>query len=184
MSTVQNRISSLANGKSFLVGFGLAMGFMLGLGASGANDVKVGFVDTDNVIAQLPDSKGIQEKMKKMQEGAEAEMQKMAKGLQDAFEEYERKKSTMTEEAKKKKEEELLEKRQQLEEFRYQKQGELQKKTAELLKPIEEKVMKAVEKVAKQYGYAIVLNKGGVANPVLYGDKTHDLTFKVLDALK
>ncbi len=184
MSTIQQKLSLFSKGKSFFVGFGLAIGFMLGVGASGANDVKVGFVDTDNVIAQLPDSKGIQEKMKKLQEGAESEMQKMAKGLQDAFEEYERKKSTMTEDAKKKKEEELLEKRQQLEEFRYQKQSELQKKTAELLKPIEEKVMKAVEKVAKQYGYSIVLNKGGVANPVLYGDKSHDLTFKVLDAVK
>ncbi|MFN3344224.1 MAG: OmpH family outer membrane protein [Chloroherpetonaceae bacterium] len=184
MSVIQQKLSLLSKGKSFLVGFGLAVGFMLGVGASGAGDAKVGYVDTDNVIAQLPDSKGVQEKMKKMQEGAEAEMQKMAKDLQAAFEEYERKKTTMTEDAKKKKEEELLSKRQQLEEFRYQKQNELQKKTGELLKPIEDKVMKAVEKVAKQYGYSIVLNKGGVANPVLYGDKTHDLTFKVLDALK
>ncbi len=179
-----SKLALFSTGKGFLIGFGFAVGFMLGAGASGANDVKVGFVDTDNVIAQIPDSKGIQEKIKKLQEGAEAEMQKMAKSLQEAFEEYERKKSTMTEDAKKKKEEELLEKRQQLEEFRYQKQTELQRKTAELLKPIEDKVVKAVEKVAKQYGYSIVLNKGGVANPVLYGDKTHDLTFKVLDVLK
>ncbi len=179
-----SKLALFSTGKGFLIGFGFAVGFMLGVGASGANDVKVGFVDTDNVIAQIPDSKGIQEKIKKLQEGAEAEMQKMAKSLQEAFEEYERKKSTMTEDAKKKKEEELLEKRQQLEEFRYQKQTELQRKTAELLKPIEDKVVKAVEKVAKQYGYSIVLNKGGVANPVLYGDKTHDLTFKVLDVLK
>ncbi len=184
MSTTRKKFSLHLTSRSFFVGFGLAIGFMLGLGARGANDMKVGYVDTDNVISQLPDSKGVQEKIKKLQEGAEAEMQKMAKSLQDAFEEYERKKSTMTEEAKKKKEEELLEKRQQLEEFRYQKQGELQKKTGELLKPIEEKVIKAIEKVAKQYGYSIVLNKGGVANPVLYGDKSHDLTFKVLDTIK
>jgi outer membrane protein len=184
MSNIQAKFSSLSNAKSFFVGFGLAVGFVIGAGANSANDVKVGYVDTDNVISQLPESKGVQEKMKKMQEGAESEMQKMAKEMQDDFEEYERKKGAMTDDAKKKKEEELLQKRQRIEEFRYQKQGELQKKTTELLKPIEEKVIKAVEKVAKQYGYSIVLNKGGVANPVLYGDKTHDLTFKVLDAVK
>ena len=40
----------------------------------------------------------------------------------------------------------------------------------------EDKVLAAVESVAKSNGYAIVLGRGGQANSVLFGAKENDLT--------
>ncbi|HAX50265.1 MAG TPA: hypothetical protein DCX92_14885, partial [Bacteroidetes bacterium] len=52
----------------------------------------------------------------------------------------------------------------------------------ELFKPVKEKITKAIETLAKELKYNIVLDKASDA--LIYGDKDIDITFKVLDKLK
>ncbi len=52
----------------------------------------------------------------------------------------------------------------------------------ELFKPVKDKVIKAIEDLAKELKYNFIFDKAdGV---LLFGDKEYDLTFKVLDKLK
>lgn len=148
---------------------------------------KIGYVDTEKLIQQMPEAKQAEASLKKLTDQWEAEFGKLKKEYEDTIADYERKKSTMAPAAKQKREEEIIKKQQVLQEFQMKKLGrggELERKQAELLKPIRDKAVKAIEKVAQKEGYTMVLDKGGVVNIVLYGDKGNDLTFKVLDELK
>lgn len=148
---------------------------------------KIGYVETEKIIAQMPEAKQAETRLKNITERWDAEFSQLKKDYQDAIADYERKKATMTTTAKTKKEEEIVEKQRVLQEFQAKKLGrggEYDQKQAELLKPIREKVMSTIQKVAIKHGYSLILEKGGLAGVVLYGDKKDDLTFKVLDELK
>ncbi len=61
--------------------------------------------------------------------------------------------------------------------------GELQRRQQELVAPIKEKVMKAIEELAKEEKLGYVFDKSG-GYGMFYADDKNDLTFKVLDRIK
>jgi len=147
---------------------------------------KIGYVDSEKIIQQMPEAKGAEVKLQKIAQRWEVEFSQLKKEYSDLISDYERKQATMTASAKADKEKEILQKQQALQEYQQKKLGrggELERKQAELLKPIRAKAVAAIEKTAKKYGYSMVLDKGGIVSTVLYADKKNDLTFKVLDAL-
>ncbi|NTU50757.1 MAG: OmpH family outer membrane protein [Desulfobulbaceae bacterium] len=161
--------------------------FLLGGTVFAQGVQKIGYVDTEKLIQQMPEAKQAEAALKKLTDQWEAEFGKLKKDYEESIADYERKKSTMAATAKQQKEEEILKKQQVLQEFQVKKLGrggELERKQVDLLKPIRDKAMKAIEKIAKQQGYTMVIEKGSVVNVVLYADKANDLTFKVLDELK
>ncbi|MCS7012105.1 MAG: OmpH family outer membrane protein [Chloroherpetonaceae bacterium] len=184
MSSIKECLQHIPAAKGAVLGFGIALGFMLGVAALPPASERVGFVEVEKVIAELPEAKSIKEKLEKEQQQAMKELEKKQKDLKDAFDEYERKKTMMRAEEQKKKEEELQAQLAQYRQLEQAKSAALQQKQAELLKPVEEKIAKTIEKVAQQQGYTLVISKGGIANPVLYGDKSVNLTYKVIDAIK
>ena len=60
--------------------------------------------------------------------------------------------------------------------------GELDKKRAELMKPIQDRVYNAIERIAKEKGYAFILDKSGSAT-LLYVSAKYDVSDQVLDLL-
>jgi outer membrane protein len=86
---------------------------------------------------------------------------------------------------KKKRQNEILEKEKEVKE--YQKkifgfEGQLFKKRQELVKPVQDEVYEAIEKVAKQRQLQIVFDKSG-GLVMLYTNPVHDYTEYVLEAL-
>jgi outer membrane protein len=71
---------------------------------------------------------------------------------------------------------------QNLYEYREGIQQQLLLKQQELFKPLREKINRQIEAVAKEMKYQFVFDKA--ADAMLYGDKTHEITYKVLDKLK
>ena len=53
-----------------------------------------------------------------------------------------------------------------------------------ILNPLKEKVLKSIERVAKDEKYTFVFDQTEQMQILLYGDPNHDLTFKVIDRLK
>jgi outer membrane protein len=185
MSRIEQLSTRFSSAKSFVLGFGLAIGFVAGTAFQPpAAGEKVGYIEIEKVISEMPEAKPIKDKLEKEARTAQSDLEKMQKEIKDSYEEYERKKAMMRPDEQKKKEEELQGKMQQLQQQGVSKREALQKREAELLKPVEEKISKTIEKIAQAQGYSIILNKGGVANTVLYGDKSNNLTFKLIDALK
>ncbi|MBC8044908.1 MAG: OmpH family outer membrane protein [Rhizobacter sp.] len=181
-----SRFTTVSKGTllGFGLGFGLAAGVALSTGfAPMLVEQKIGYIESETIIEQMPETKSIQQQLQKMKEKAQTDLQKSQKEYTDAVEDYQKKMGTMAADAKQKKEDELRQKGQKLQELGNARQQELQEKQVALLKPLEEKVVNAVSQVAIEQGFAMVLNKGGVANPLVYGNKSFDLTYKVLDKI-
>jgi Skp family chaperone for outer membrane proteins len=52
------------------------------------------------------------------------------------------------------------------------------------MSPVKDKIIKAIQSVAKEEGMSFVFDKGAEVPVLLFGDAKFDVTFKVLDRLK
>ncbi|HEX9614714.1 MAG TPA: OmpH family outer membrane protein, partial [Bacteroidota bacterium] len=82
-------------------------------------------------------------------------------------------------------EKELRELDQRIADYRNQKfgqNGELFQKQNELMKPVQDRVFKAIQEVATEEGYDYVLDQSGEIL-MMYANEKNDLTKRVLDKL-
>ena len=131
--------------------------FTVGLGGV-ANAQKVGHIDTDKLIANMPATKAMELEIKKMQKSYKDDVDKLIKAYQDKLQKYsaeEKAQTPATNEARKQELQQDAAKAQQAEKFAGE---ELQKKYNELLKPILEAAQKAIKEVANEKSVIYVLD--------------------------
>lgn len=144
---------------------------------------KIGYVNSETIIKELPEAKDSQTKLESILKGWQEEIEKRGAALQTKYEEYQKQSNMLNESAKQAKQKELVEEEQKLNQYRQEKQQELKVQQEKIMKPIQEKVFKAIATVAKEQKLAFVLDRATEV-PVLYADPQYDYTFKVLDMLK
>lgn len=168
-------------------------------GSVSAQSIKVGFVDSEVILKQLPESQKVLtelEGLKKLYidtiQAKEKELKANAESFKTRYEAAQK----LVESGQIKSEAELktlneemqgLQKGLQEQDdaltvYRQKVQEELVQKQNELFKPIKEKITKAIENVAKDMKINFVFDKAD--GTLIYGDKEYDITFKVLDKLK
>ncbi|AHI05526.1 hypothetical protein BDW_05090 [Bdellovibrio bacteriovorus W] len=142
---------------------------------------KVGFVDMQKAIQTTAAGKkakteleGEFNKKKKELEKKEADLKKMGEDL-------EKKKSVLSEEALAKKQAEFQEEMLKYRDVVGKSQVEIQKKERDLTAPILEKMRKVIATLAKDQGYAMVLENSQM---VLYATPEADLTDAVVKAFE
>src|SRR5665647_1253237 len=98
---------------------------------------------------------------------------------------YDKGKTTYSEIIRKTKETELLDKEKRIQEFEQNAQTNLQKRNSELVQPILDKVLKAVDKVAAENGFTYILDvsKGSVIYTSKDSQNINDLVLKILKPL-
>lgn len=147
--------------------------------------VRIGVVDSEKILSQLPDYKKAQDQLNEMLKKLQKELDSLSFQYQERIENYRKQEALMSDEVKLKEQQEIMKLEQEIYDFRQKKfgqQGELAQKQDELLSPIKQNIIKAIEKVAKEEKVTIVFDKAGDV-VVLYADPSYDLTFKVLDQL-
>lgn len=144
-----------------------------------AAETKIGFVDMQKAIQSTAagrkakaELEGEFNKKKKELEKKEADLKKMGEDL-------ERKRSVLSEEVLAKKQAEFQEEMLKYRDVVGKSQIDIQKKERDLTAPILEKMKKTIEKVAKEKGYAMVLENSQL---VLYATAESDLTDAVIKA--
>jgi outer membrane protein len=148
---------------------------------------KIAYVNSAKILDEFPEAQEAQKKLELLGKQWQDEFDKINKSYQDKLQEYQKKSSLMTEEAKKTAQQELLELEQKAYDFRQQKlgqDGELEKQRDKLLTPIKEKILKAIEQVAKEQKFTFVFDKNEQIQFLLFGESTFDVTFDVLSKLK
>jgi outer membrane protein len=143
------------------------------------------YVDTEYILDMLPDYRSAQKQLDALSLDWEKEMDKKQEEIDKMYHEFEAEKILLTEELKKKKEAEIKAKEQELKDFRNQKfgyEGELFKKRAELIKPIQDKIFDAVQKIAKTSALDFIFAKGGEVI-MLYSNSKYDKSDEVLKEL-
>lgn len=112
----------------------------------------------------------------------------MGREFQEQYESYQKKQALLDPKAKADLEKSLQDMQLRIREFQYQKfdtrEGEISQLRERLFAPLQEKVLNVIAQVAKEDGFAYVLDKMENATIVLYADQKYDLTFKVIDRLK
>ncbi len=148
--------------------------------------VKIGHVDSEVILQQLPEAIKAQGELDALIAKWNAEIDTLTLQLQQEFQDYQKQAANMPEAKRGETEQQLVQKQRYIEELRrsrFSQGGEIYKKQDELLKPVKEKVFKAIEEIAKDEGMQYVFDKTGDIL-LLYADSQYDITFKVLDKLK
>jgi outer membrane protein len=152
-----------------------------------AQTQKIGYVNSAKIFQELPEAKDAQRRIDAMQKSIQDSLELMQRQFQTKYEDYQKKESLMNEAAKRSAQEELVSMQRDFELYRQQKLGndsELAKESERLLEPLKEKVLKAIERVARDEKYSFIFDRTDQVTVLLYGDSNHDLTYKVIDKLK
>jgi outer membrane protein len=140
------------------------LAFLFLLGNSSLFAQRFAYVDTDYIMDMLPDYKSAQKQLDLIAENWQKEAEAMKQEIDKMEKEYQAEQVLLTEELKKKKETEIKAKETELKDFMNKKfgyEGELFKKRQELVKPIQDKVFDACQKIAKQSALDFIFAKGG-----------------------
>lgn len=153
--------------------------------ASGASSggVKIGVVDSQKIVAQLPEAKEAQEKLQESGKKYRDTLEIIQKDYVQALESYDKQKGMMSADAKTKEEDRLKAIQERFLRYREEKlgnQGELAQLQEELLAPIRKRVQAAIKEVAKGEKLSAVMETPAF----VYFDEELDITFSVLDKLK
>lgn len=146
--------------------------------AKAADDVKVGYIDIQKAIQATSAGKKAKGELEKEFNSKNSEFQKRQADFKKMGEDLEKKKMALSEEARAKKAQELQTEFMKIQKDMGESQMAMQKKEAEALKPIIEKLEKAIDKVAKDGGYTMILEKG--QQSVVWAKKELDLTDAVV----
>ncbi|MBS1904457.1 MAG: OmpH family outer membrane protein [Bacteroidetes bacterium] len=165
--------------------FAVTCAMVLSLGTVKTFAQKIGVVDGNAVLTNFDDYKKANEKLNAQAKVWQDSLTMMAKATQDKFDGYSKIASTMSEDAKQKAQAEVNQMKQNLDAYNNakfnQQDGEIMKMRADLLKPILDKIKKAVEGAAKKKKVEVVIDKGQI---VYVADGVTDLTEDVQKALK
>jgi outer membrane protein len=153
-----------------------------------AQSLKVAYVNSETILRELPEAQQVKKELETTIKVWQDELERMSKELQDGLEDYQKKQAMLDPKVKTDKEKSLQDLQQKAREYQFQKfdqrEGEAVKLREKKFAPIQERVMKTIEKVAKEDGFNYVFDKLETATNLLYADAKFDLTYKVIDQLK
>ena len=147
--------------------------------------VKLGYVNSETILKELPEAKEAQQKLEIIVKAWQDEMEKMSKDLQAKYEDYQKKSAMWTESAKQAEQKKLIDQEQKVNQYRQDKfgqQGELALQREKMMTPIREKILRTIETVAKEQQVSFMFDKAGDVL-LLYADKSADYTYEVLNRL-
>ncbi len=156
------------------------------LAATGNAQVKIAHINSEAVMQALPEAADAQKSLDALVAQWEAELQKMQADWKRRFDEYDKRKLILTDQARAEQERELRELDQRIVDYRNKKfgqNGELFQKQNEVMKPLQNKMFKVLEEIAKDEGYDYIFDRSGEVLLLFANDKL-DLTDKVIARMK
>ena len=136
----------------------LATVFLMGSTSIMNAQSKVAHINTQDLVAAMPDTKAAQAEIEKLSKTYEADIQTMVTEYQNKLKQYDAEAATQTQEENQKRGVEVQGMEQSIRQYQGQAQQDLQKKEFDLLKPITDKAKAAIQKVARAKGFQYVLD--------------------------
>lgn len=138
---------------------------------------KVGTIDIDFILSKMPELANVQTQVQTYTKGLEADLQKKMKALEEGVAVYKQNETTYTLNQRKTKQDSLLAMENDIAKFQQNGNQLILIKQEEYMRPLYDKVGKALEKVAAAGQYTQVLLRD---DSVVYVDNRFDLTLAVL----
>lgn len=149
-----------------------------------SQQVKLAHVNSQEIFAALPESDSIQMRMQEAQQEIQKELEIMQVEFNKKYDEYLNNQENYSEIIKKTRQTELQEMEQRIQKFQMSAQQDLQNQQAKLFKPLRDKVMNAIDRVAADKGYLYVfdLSAGSVVYQAERGVDINEAVLKELGA--
>lgn len=183
--TIQKRSKKVANRPEIFYKLVILFAVILSMGGSAFGQVKLGYVNSQLILEKFKDATDAQKQLAEINKAWETEARNMQQELQTKQEALEAQRLVLTETKRQEKEAELQNlylKFQQFQQEKWGQQGEAQKKQAELMKPVIDKVNEAIRKVGDAQKFDYIFDT--VAGNILHISASQpDLTDAVLKVL-
>ncbi len=119
-------------------------------------------IDTKYILDKLPDYKSAQKNLDEVAAGWQKEIDNLQQDLNKMYKDFQAEEVMLSEDLRKKREDQLFIKEKALRDLQRQRfgfEGDLFKRRQDLIKPVQDKVYNAVQKLAVQRGYDFILDK-------------------------
>ena len=158
----------------------LAVGF-----AFSSQAQKYAIIDTKFILSKMPEYVDADKKLQQISEQWQKDIDNLQSQLTNMYKNYDAEQYMLADDLKKKREDELFNKEKELRDLqkkRFGYEGDLFKERERIVKPIQDKVYNAVQKMAVARGYDFVLDKSeGIT--IIFADPKLDRSNDILQQL-
>ena len=127
-----------------------------------ASAQKIGHVSSQEIMAIMPETKKMAERLDSLQGVYETQLANMQEEFNKKLTEFQQQQSTMTAGVREFRQQELAEMEQRTQMFYQTVQKELQAKQVEFLQPVQAKLLEAINKVGAAQGCTYVMDKASM----------------------
>jgi len=142
-------------------------------------------IDSRYILSKIPEYRDAQAKLDQFSVLWQQEIDQKQEALDRMYKEYDAEQVMLPDDLRKKREDELYNRQKELRDLQRQRfgfEGDLFKKRQELIKPVQDKVYNAVQKMANERQYDFILDKSeGIT--VIFADPKLDRSDDILKAL-
>lgn len=157
----------------------LAMGALFGFGQ------KYAYINSEYILSKLPEYTEAQAELDRISVQWQKEIEAKFASIDSMYKKYQVESITMPAQMKKNREETIINAEKaakDLQKKRFGKDGDLFKKRAELIQPIQDRVINAITDYAKEKNYAFVFDTSGDMT-IIYADPKWDINDIILRRL-
>jgi outer membrane protein len=146
---------------------------------------KYAFVDTEYIRKNIPAFNTAQEQLDKLSKQWEKEVADGYAVVEQMYKSYQNESVLLSQDMKTKREEAIITKEKEMKDLQnkyFGMQGELFKKREELVKPIQDEILKAIKEIAVEGSYAVIFDSAAGGN-ILFANPKYDISDQVLQKL-
>ena len=146
---------------------------------------KYGYIDSDYILQNLNEYQEAKDKLNKLAERWTSEIEERYDAIKIKKESFAREEVLLPTEEKKKRSDDILKletEAMEMQKLRFGVEGDYFQKRQEYIKPIQEKVFDAMQKVASKKNYTFVFDKANQSN-LIYADSKFDISNDVIKEL-
>jgi outer membrane protein len=153
----------------------------MGLATTSLNAQRVAVVDVNALLSEMPEYKTAQSELDKISSKWRQEISIEMDKVKSMYNKYQAEQVLLSDEVRAQREQEIVDKEasvMEMQKLRFGPDGDLFKRRQELVKPVQDKVVAAIESFADDRGYDLILDKGGNAGILFLNeelDKTDDI---------
>lgn len=146
---------------------------------------RLGYVDSEYILSQTPEFATVEQQVDRLAQDWQREIEQRQQEVDELFQEYQARELLYTNEERQRKREEIVQAEDEVERLRmryFGPEGELFAEQERLMRPVQERILAAIEEVATEEGYDYVFDKSG-EYLFLFAREQYDLSDRVLEEL-
>ena len=161
-------------------GFLAALGFTA-IQAAAQSPLKIGYINSQVIIAQNPAAAAAQEQFQREMVPFESELKGLETEIADLLSQYQAQQITLTASARRTRQAAILQKQEAYQERMAQIEAEAARRQQELVQPIMEQINNIIQEIRSEGSYTFIFDVAG--GGLIAADESFDLTEEVMERL-